>query len=482
VVTPKPVVTPQPTPTVPTQPASTPTQPQVTAPSVSISGSSGSQNVSDGSPKQTLGTFTISLSSEPITVQTMAFTITPSNENDGISGYPSLVIVNPNGNTISTSNSTSNTFSSNDTLTFTNVALSMSGTYKIVGAGSGGIGDTFVLSTNPATNWSGAIGKTSGLTASLPNTVINLGTATFVGGGFILIAQIPTNYSQTVAASNDIAFTNLQLVPGWNGNLGSDGYIQLASVPLDLTANNGGTASNLSSCQLLNGTTPLNTGSNIVNPSSGQNIFTLDQPLRTTGTVTLTLTCDVGTNTTNGSSFAWSINPNDSWAPTNNKYAVSLQVEPSFTSSQPTTITSGGLNNSVVIVTNGYNNNLFVNASPVKIAAIQFNQATQTPVQLRGMQYQVISSDGVVPTLQLEYPDTNVQGTSVNSVIAGTRGNNIIGTNFSGSQTQMYLYASAPTAGSFVIQITGIQLADPSSGTNIPITGIPLTTGTITVQ
>jgi len=461
------------------------TSPPTPQPSISITGGSGSLNINYGNSNQTFGTFNVTLSGEPITVQAMNFTITSTNpgpDNDSI-GSMNLFITDPNGNTVGTASSTKNgaTYFNITNLVLNNVTLSTNGVYKIVGAGWGGIGDTITLSTNPATDWSNAVGKTSGKSASLPNTTVNLGTGTFVGGGFNFTAQIPSNNAQTIPPSNNITFTNLQLVAGWNGNLGSDGYILISSIPLDLTVSGGGSSNNLSNCQLINGTTPINSGTNVINPTNGQNIFNLDQPLKLSGTVTLNLTCSAANNTPNGSTFTWGINPKDAWSPTNAKYTIALNF--SSATSQPTTIAnSGSVNNSVTLITNGYSNTIPVNGGFVKIAAIQFSQTSEQRVELWGIQYQIITQSNITPTLQLDYPDTNVQGTSANGVIAGTRGNNIIGTNFSGSQTQMYLYASATTAGSFVVDITGIQLADTSSGANIPLTGAPLTTVTITAQ
>jgi hypothetical protein len=150
--------------------------------------------------------------------------------------------------------------------------------------------------------------------------------------------------------------------------------VLLSAIPLDLTVSDGGSSNNLSNCQLLNGTTPLNTAANVVNPASGQNIFTLDQPLNITGSLTLSLTCNAANSTPNGSTFAWGISSKDAWSPTNAKYTVGLTVSPA-TGQLVTIANSGSLNNSVSLITNGYSNTVPVGGGFVKIATLQFNQA-----------------------------------------------------------------------------------------------------------
>lgn len=89
-----------------------------------------------------------------------------------------------------------------------------------------------------------------------------------------------------------------------------NGPFMVSSIPLTLTAGGGGTAANLSNCQLVNGAgTTLNTGGNVPAISAtGATNFAFDTPLSVSvgSPVALTLRCNVATSTPSGATFGFS--------------------------------------------------------------------------------------------------------------------------------------------------------------------------------
>jgi hypothetical protein len=89
--------------------------------------------------------------------------------------------------------------------------------------------------------------------------------------------------------------------------------IKLGEIPLDLS---GSAASNLSYCQLLNETAPLNSGANGVTPlnRTGPLTFVLDGTFTVSrgSILSLTLKCNVSATAASGGTVIWGINQNDS--------------------------------------------------------------------------------------------------------------------------------------------------------------------------
>ena len=128
--------------------------------------------------------------------------------------------------------------------------------------------------------------------------------------GALTISVPSTPPDQTiVAGSQGVTFANYRLDASQSGE-------GLWVSPLNLLLTVGGNANqtDLSMCQIFDGSTALNTGSNIINPASAakngtQVMFTLDNMLRVVkGTIkTLTLKCNVGLSAANGSLYSWGL-------------------------------------------------------------------------------------------------------------------------------------------------------------------------------
>ena len=111
------------------------------------------------------------------------------------------------------------------------------------------------------TDWGSAQGQTSGSTVSLPNTTIPMSTMT-VQAGQLIVSAASTPASTTVApGANNFVIANINLDASQSGE-----DIRLNSLPIvvDATSYGGGdqlSQSNLTNCQLWNGSTALNSQS-----------------------------------------------------------------------------------------------------------------------------------------------------------------------------------------------------------------------------
>lgn len=129
-----------------------------------------------------------------------------------------------------------------------------------------------------------------------------LASAQAVGSNYVMVSSTPsTNVyapGTTNAVLGTIMFTALQ-----------PGSYQVYSLPLTLTTTNGGSAANLSGCQLVNSNgTALNTNTNVLNSvSAGNNTLTFDTPLTVTNgsPVTLTVRCNTSFAAPAGSKFSF---------------------------------------------------------------------------------------------------------------------------------------------------------------------------------
>lgn len=138
----------------------------------------------------------------------------------------------------------------------------------------------------------------------------------------------PTNAQTTVSQPSllvDLVNTGVatSLVPGAQNTtvanirldtITSSDNIRLSSLPIILSTGNGGDASDLMSCTLVNAANPsvdLNSGNNVsTNLSSGTNTVTFDNALVISkGTVmNLLLNCDISASLTSGGTYQFSVN------------------------------------------------------------------------------------------------------------------------------------------------------------------------------
>lgn len=277
-----------------------------------------SQNIAVNVPNQPLGGFEIDLKGEAISVQQMIFTIATTGTwaNSGV--ITNVSIFDENGAVVA--GPVDQPSAGTLTLTFTDTVTFPIGkkTYTIKGQLPSGAPNngTVILSTTPSSQWSNITGQTTGNTISLStlSNAVTLNTMT-VKAAALAISVSPTPSAQTViAGGTGITFANYQFDATQSGE-----DVRFSNISLQLDNGNhanAGAANLLSGCQLFDGTSGLNTGSNVVNPtntatttSPTSHTFTFDTSLTITkGTVkTLTLKCNLSGSGVTGSVYAWGI-------------------------------------------------------------------------------------------------------------------------------------------------------------------------------
>ena len=278
---------------------------------VSKAASVAAQNIAVNVPNQVLGGFEVDLKGEPISVQSMVFTVastTPSGTATVTSVLTSVSLYGPNGNVVAGPVDAVASTGSNQTVTFTDTVTFPigKGVYTLKGKvpSSIGNGSTYIVSTTPSSQWTTVTGQTTGNTISLStlSTAVAMNTMT-VKAAALAITVASTPSAQSITAGTAKTFANYQLDASQSGE-----DVRFSSIPLNLTLGGSATASMVSACQLYDGSTVLNTGSNIPTVASGSNTFTLDQTLTVAkGSVkTLTLKCNL-TGTSANNTFAWGI-------------------------------------------------------------------------------------------------------------------------------------------------------------------------------
>jgi hypothetical protein len=294
-----------------------------------------SQNIPNNVSNTVLGGFTTNFAGEPVTVSGMTFTGTFSG---GSSDYPTSVsLVDQNGTVVAGPADVSG-----GTLTFSNSVTFPVGarTYTLKGKvpSTSSTGDTIVFATTPS-SWTSPTGQTSGNTVSISIGSFNMNTMT-VRAGALAITAAATPASQTIVApSSNVVLANIQLDASQSGE-----DMRVSSVKLRDTGNAG--IGQLNSCQLWDGTTALNTGSNVLNNLATTTVpqtVTMDNSLTISkGTVkTLAFSCNVGSAISAGSTIIWGVNSADTITATGLQSGSSITVTPTTGQSGTMTVSSG---------------------------------------------------------------------------------------------------------------------------------------------
>lgn len=273
---------------------------------ISKSSSVPAQNVAVNVPNQPLGGFDVDLKGESISVQSMVFTVATTTAGTGL--LTNVSIVDQNGSVVAGPvDATDPTVTDgSQTLTFTDTVTFPIGkhTYTLKGRlpSTSASNETFVVSSTPSSGWTNITGQTSGNTISFSTMgAFSMNTMTVKGAALALsVSNTPT--AQTIiAGATSALFSNIQLDATQSGE-----DVRFGTIPLVEAGS--GTITNLTSCQLYDGTTALNTGSNVVNPSAaGSSTFTLDSSLTVAkGTVkTLAVKCNVSGSATG--TYQWGL-------------------------------------------------------------------------------------------------------------------------------------------------------------------------------
>jgi len=170
--------------------------------------------------------------------------------------------------------------------------------------------DTVQVGMNPSNMT--VKGAVTGLTISpTPTSLINANNQT-VKGAALAISVSPTPFAQNV-----IANTNLNLFATYIFDATQSGEdVRVSSIQLRDTVDATGRVDEVNSCQLFDGSTSLNTGSDVVNPSDPSSGTTNDVTFTLTNNLIITkgtvkrvdLKCNVSSSAAGASTHAWGTN------------------------------------------------------------------------------------------------------------------------------------------------------------------------------
>ena len=274
---------------------------------VSASTAIAAQNIAVNLNDQPLGGFDVDVKGEPITVSSIVIRVSTNVNDSNVTevDYTDVKLVdNTTGNVVAGPKDGSGTTDTQMIFTYTDAVSFPTGkrTYALKGKLSTDFNaDTLVsASTTPNTDWSSVKGDVSGSSITPANTGTVSGQSMTVKTAAVTVSLASTPTSQTVIRGAS-GFTLAHLIFDATGS-GED--IRFTSAQMLYYAS---TAGDLTNCQLFDGTTALNTGTNIVNPSAaGNNTFTMDNHLTVPKATskTVVLKCDVSSSGS-GSLVQW---------------------------------------------------------------------------------------------------------------------------------------------------------------------------------
>ncbi len=306
------------------------------------------QNIAVNVPNQVLGGFATNFLGEPVSVQTIKLTIATSSGFTGAGPITSISIVDKNGAVVAgpideaTSCTSGCQVVFSDTVTFP-VGRSV---YTVKGKVPSGVANnsTVIVSVDPST-WTNVTGQVSGNSVSLSgNTNFALNTMTVKAATVAITASSQPSAQTVVGGVQNFTFANIQIDASQSGE-----DIRISSLPVRYT----GTASQLTGCQIWDGTTALNNGSRVINSltSGADNSFTFDNSLVIPkGSVkTLAVSCNVSSSANSGTHI-FGVNSAGSFTATGVTSGVSITPTVTTSNSGLMTIASGGKGSLTVTV------------------------------------------------------------------------------------------------------------------------------------
>lgn len=252
------------------------------------------QNIAVNVSNQILGGFQTDIKGESISVQSSIFHFSSSAAGLGL--LTSVSVVDENGAVVAGPQDAVLESGTNQKVTFTDTITFPVGlkTYTLKGKlpSTYTNNSTIQASSTPSSDWSNVTGQTTGNTITLSNGLFSMNTMT------VRAASLAVSVSATPSAQNLVAGGQAVLLANYQFDASQSGEdVRFSTLAL---TNGGSNTTGLSSCQLWDGSVALNTGSNVVNPSTATPSFTLDQQFVVPkGTVkTLGLKCNVASNAT----------------------------------------------------------------------------------------------------------------------------------------------------------------------------------------
>jgi len=268
--------------------------------SVTKATSVAAQNIAVNLTGQPLGGYEIDITGEAISVQSHVFTIATSTGAAGSALLTSVSLYNQNGAVIAGPVDAVRASDTTQTVTFTDTITYPVGksTYTLKGKVPSTAANGTVYATT-ITTMSSITGQTTGNTISSPTLGQVLNSMTVKSAALAISMSTSPAAQFIVAGGTGVTFANVQLDASQSGE-----DVRLSSVAFTKT----GTVTQLTGCQLYDGATALNTGSNVHNPSvNTTETITFDQSLTVAkNTVkTLTLKCNVSSGA--NSAYGWTV-------------------------------------------------------------------------------------------------------------------------------------------------------------------------------
>jgi len=260
------------------------------------SSSKPNQIISIDAPDQLLGVFEVNVKNEPIIIKKMVL--------NAAVGFTNVSVYTPDGKIVAGPVDAS----SDGSLVFTDAFYVKEGTwpYTIKGKVSKKKNNSKIgLSFNPYKDGWEAVGAYSGRSLGFRKNTVNLSTMTLKGPELNVSATYNGVPEIVVPGSSSVSLLNINL-----SAQNSAESIVMPTLSLIGETNIKPVLTNLSNCILYDGTVPLNTGANVMNPiAQGGTIFTFDKPFMiATGTSkTITLKCNVSADAVENEKFGWSI-------------------------------------------------------------------------------------------------------------------------------------------------------------------------------
>lgn len=275
------------------------------------------QNVAVNLANQPLGGFVADFKGEAVSVSQMIFNFSYSSGSASSNLLTNVSLVDENGTVVAGPVDGVDVTGTQQKVTFTDSVTFKTGRhiYTLKGKIPSGVANnvTIAASTTPS-GWTSPVGQTSGNTISLSgqgNFTMNTMTIKTVA---LAVTMSSSPASQAIVAGGQgVTFANVQLDASQSGE-----DVRMSSIPLRLAVASGAAVGDLSSCQLFNGSTAINTGSNVPSSLDGTDTFTFDNSITIAkGTVTtLTVKCNVSSSAADTGTYTWSVNSSDTFTAT----------------------------------------------------------------------------------------------------------------------------------------------------------------------
>ncbi|MDO8604769.1 MAG: peptidoglycan-binding domain-containing protein [bacterium] len=267
------------------------------------------QNIAINLSNQVLGGYETDIKGESISVQSQVFHFATSTASTGASAYTSISLYNASGAVVAGPVDAVADGVSGWKVTFTDTVTYPVGKniYTLKGkipttATNGAI---ITTTTTPSSDWTSITGQTTGNTITISNGLVTMNAMTVKAAALAVTQSTSPAAQNIVAGGTGVTFANFQFDATQSGE-----DVRFSSITLkDTIVTNA--ATDLTACQIWDGATALNTGSNVVNPTVALVLatpFTFDSTFTVPkGTVkTLTLKCNVASGLTSGS-FTWNM-------------------------------------------------------------------------------------------------------------------------------------------------------------------------------